>query len=240
VRRIALACCAMVALGGLSGCESTSAKARRITAHGSRAFHQRGVSVGAVDRDVRVLKTSIVHDASGTAVVVELQNGGSRPLAEAPIALDVRDGGGRTIFRNDAAGLEQTLAHVPLLPPGRRVTWINDQVQATGTPAKALARIGAGTPAPSATPRLSVSAVRLQGDPVSGIEASGRVRNASSIEQRKLVIYAVARRAGRIVAAGRAVVPRLVAGATAAFHVFFIGNPRGAQLTVSAPPSVLK
>jgi hypothetical protein len=55
-----------------------------------------------------------------------------------------------------------------------------------------------------------------------------------------LVLYAIARHSGRIVAAGRAIVPRLAAGKSAPFHAYVIGNPDGAQIFVTAPPSVLR
>ena len=48
-------------------------------------------------------------------------------------------------------------------------------------------------------------------------------------------MFGVARRAGRIVAAGRAVLPELPAGSRLPFQIFFVGDPHGAQLQVSAP-----
>ncbi len=47
----------------------------------------------------------------------------------------------------------------------------------------------------------------------------------------------VARRGGRIVAAGRAIVPLVKPGKKAKFNLFFIGNPKGARVTLSAPPT---
>jgi hypothetical protein len=67
----------------------------------------------------------------------------------------------------------------------------------------------------------------------------GRARLRSGPAQDKLVVYCVARRGGRIVAAGRAVIPRLTGKKPARFHVFFIGDPKHATLAVSAPPTVL-
>jgi len=56
------------------------------------------------------------------------------------------------------------------------------------------------------------------------------------------VISCVARRGGRVVAAGRAIVDRLGAKGTKPqlFRIFFIGNPKGAKLTLFAPPTVLR
>ena len=64
--------------------------------------------------------------------------------------------------------------------------------------------------------------------------------NRSDVEQRRLVVACVARRGGRVVAAGRAIVNRLAPGKSASYHVFFIGDPRGARMTVVAPPTVIE
>ena len=85
-----------------------------------------------------------------------------------------------------------------------------------------------------------MQAPHLENDPTSGISAVGRVTNRSSILQRKLVLYCVARRGARIVAAGRGGIDRLKPGKSARYTIFFIGNPKGARLTVAAPPTTLR
>ena len=81
----------------------------------------------------------------------------------------------------------------------------------------------------------------ITSDPTSGIEAVGTVSNKSDIEQTELVLYAIARKGGKIVAAGRGLIPKLkVGGKTETYHIFFIGNPSGADVTVIAPPVNLK
>lgn len=66
--------------------------------------------------------------------------------------------------------------------------------------------------------------------------AAGRVVNPSSIAQDRLAIFVTAQRGGRVVAAGRAVVPLLKPGAKGArFTVFFVGDPTGARLRADAP-----
>ena len=160
-----------------------------------------------------------------------------------PIALAVRDRHGRVLWRNDAPGLEQGLTHAALLAPGQTVTWVNDQVLlAGGARAAALgARVGAGDPAPPTAERLAISVedARLEGDPTSGVTAVASAVNRSGVAQRDLVIAAVARRGGSVVAAGRALVPNLKANDRERFQVFFIGDPRGAELSFDAQPSTL-
>ncbi len=70
--------------------------------------------------------------------------------------------------------------------------------------------------------------------------AVGKVTNRSDVEQRNLTVFAVARKDGRVVAAGRGAVERLKPRASATYQVFFIGNPEGARLTLAAPPTTLR
>ena len=77
----------------------------------------------------------------------------------------------------------------------------------------------------------------LVNDPTSGLEATGTASNKSEIEQVDLVLYAIARKNGKIVAAGRGQIANLkTSGKPASYHIFFIGNPTGADVTVVAPP----
>jgi hypothetical protein len=81
-----------------------------------------------------------------------------------------------------------------------------------------------------------VSAVQVS-DEGEEAGAAGGVTNASKIDQRDLVVYAVARKRGRIVAAGRAILPEVSPGAKVAFQRFFVGDPRSARIEASAPPT---
>ena len=65
---------------------------------------------------------------------------------------------------------------------------------------------------------------------MSGLEATGYVFNDSKIEQRNVFVHCVARKGGKIVAAGRSRIERIKPGRRGRYHVFFIGNPRGAEL----------
>jgi hypothetical protein len=111
-------------------------------------------------------------------------------------------------------------------------------VLATGRGRSVRARVGVGRGrAPARLPRIRITPPRLEVDPTSGTLAVGRLVNRSRVLQRNIVVHAVARRRGRIVAAGRAAVERLKPGASAAYQVFFIGDPRGARITLAAPPT---
>jgi hypothetical protein len=226
----------------LAGCESTQQTSARLARAGSQSLaSERGLVVRVQNRDVRVLATSVLQDANGTAVVVVLRNRAPRPLGSVPVAIDVRGSGGRSVYRNDLPGLDPSLVAATGVPANGELVWVDDQVTPTGTPKRAMARVGAKRGAtPHALPRLELTQPRLVDDPVTGVEAVGRVTNRSGVEQRRLVVSCVARRGTHVVAAGRAIVNRLAPGKSASFHVFFIGDPRGARVTVAAPPTVIE
>jgi hypothetical protein len=53
------------------------------------------------------------------------------------------------------------------------------------------------------------------------------------------VVYGIAKRDGKILGAGRAVIPELAAHGSSKFEVFFVGEISGAQLQMTAPPTTL-
>jgi hypothetical protein len=227
----------VLAAGLLPACESTQDRSGKLAAEGKGLLAEHGVAVSKRSRDVQVLSTTVLQDANGTAAVVKLRNTSKRTLWQLPISIDVTGAGRKSVFRNDQPGLEPTLAHVPLVRPGQTVTWVNDQVSAAGRPRAVAATVGEGAAVAAARiPSVVLTRPRLQDDPVSGTAAVGIAGNRSKVDLRKLVIFAVARRGGRVVAAGRAQIPRLKPGKRARFQAFFIGNPKGARVELSGPP----
>jgi hypothetical protein len=86
---------------------------------------------------------------------------------------------------------------------------------------------------------VSIAGTHLSTEAGGEATLSGTVSNNSPTTQQNLVVYAVARRASKIVAAGRAVIPEVTAGTNAGtnvpFQIYFAGNPSGAQIQTSAP-----
>jgi hypothetical protein len=226
----------------LSGCESSQAKSARLERGGAKSLaEERGLVVRAENREVRAVATSVLQDENGTAVVVVLRNASARPAARVPVAIDVRGAGGRSVYRNDVPGLDPSLVEATGVPAKGELAWVDDQVTPAGDPKTVAARIGTERgDSPRELPRLEVTQPRLVLDRVTGVEAIGRVTNRSQVEQRRLVVACVARRGDRVVAAGRAIVNRLAPGRSAPYHVFFIGDPRDARITVVAPPTVIQ
>lgn len=223
----------------LAGCESSqekSAKLEKVAKLAERRTAQSGLHITSPSKTVHAAETALVQGSEGAAVAVTLRNSSSTAARDVPIEVTVSGAGGAVLYTNTASGTQRTLTTVPLVPAHGELVWVDDQVTAKGG-TKAAAIVGEGTAYRGAAPTITAGTPRLVEDPTNGLGAEGQVSNRSSTAQQELVVYAVARSGGRIVAAGRAVVPQLAAGASASYQVFFIGSPKGAALQVSAPPS---
>lgn len=233
--------CAALAVLAAAGCESTQNKSDRLAGEAkSNLADAKGVVVKKQNPQVKILSTATLKDRNGEAMVVQMRNTGRRVLARMPIAVELKNRSGKAVYRNDTPGLETALVQVPLLAPGKELWWVNDQVVSTGRVARAKALVGASKAAGRATPRIALSSVRLESDPVSGVAATGRARNNSDIEQKRLPIFCVARQGDRVVAAGRAIIDKLKPGKSKRFTIFFIGDPRKGKLTLGVAPTVLE
>jgi hypothetical protein len=238
----ALAALALVAFAlALSGCETTAERSAALerVANERRRTLSSGLSISHPSTTVRVTSTTFLHDAEGGAAVITMRNLSGRAEQAIPIAVTVKDADGRTLYANNAPGLARSLVSIAYLPARAELTWVDDQAAATGQAASVTAQVGAASPVGQPAPALAVSGTHLFEDPTNGLGAEGTVSNRSSVQQQELVLYVVARRGGRIVAAGRAVVPVLAPGGSTRFQAFFVGDPAGAQLQVSAPPTTL-
>ncbi len=225
---------------GLAACESTQEKSARLAKHGGNLATEKGIVVTRRNAAVKVGRTAVLGTLDQAVAVVELRNTSSKALADVPIALNVLGKGGRSVFKNDDPGIEPSLTHAPLLPAHGELVWVNDQVTPDDPPKRVKARVGvASATVPDKVPAIGLTSEGISIDPVDGPEVNGRVTNRSKVEQRKLVVFAVARKGSKVVAAGRGQINRLKSGKSAPFHVFFIGNPRGARLSLAAPPTVL-
>jgi hypothetical protein len=234
-QRLAVLICMALLLGGCESNQERSAALEKVRlAH--RVVEQKGLTVTTVNPAVKVVATATVHGESGTAAVVTLLNTAKTALRDAPIAISVTGKGGTTLYANNAAGLEPSLTTVSLLPADAQTVWIDDQVQAAGTPTGVQVRVGLAPAVNGTPPQLSVAGVHVSEEP-SGVVAEGTVTNHSGVSQQQLVVFVVGRREGTVVAAGRAVLPEVKAGASTQFQAYLTGNAHGAKLEASAPPT---
>jgi hypothetical protein len=238
---LAAAGLAVLAVTGLTACQSTqdrSAELERKSA--TTLLSDSGLRIEKESIDVRVTSTTLLTDASGSAVVVSLHNSSDRDLIDVPILIDVRDAKGKSVYRNDIPGIEPALAAVPYIPAAGQAQWVNDQVLASAKPKSVKVKVGAGSDSYSGPlPDIQVSVPKLEGDPVSGLEATGTVVNRSGKEQARLLLYAIGRKGGEVVAAGRGAIDHMKAGGKPQhYDVFFIGDPTGADLEVTQFPTL--
>lgn len=240
MRVVALAVAALALSTLLGACESSQDENKRLAAASKDLVKVEKIDVGRQNPDVSVESTAVLEDENGTAAVVTMRNTSRRALAGLPIAIDVRDSSRRSLFKNDTQGVEPSLISAPYLGPGERLSWVNDQVNAPDARRlKAIVGKERST-MQGRVPEIRVGPARLERDPVSGILAEGRVSNRSKVLQKQLTIHAVARRGSRVVAAGRGQIEELKAGRRAKYTIFFIGNPRGAELSLFAPPTTFE
>jgi hypothetical protein len=226
----------------LTGCETNEERHDALVRQDRRAVHvtrQIGLVVRHESPYVKVLATTVLHDENGVAAVVRLRNASAHALREVPIAIALREPGGRILYQNNLSGLSAPLTHAPLLMPGQSFEWIDDQITASGTPGSLSARVGEAPVTSRHPPSIAVTGLHVFDDPTNGIGAEGSVVNHSSVAQQELVVFAIGTRGGRVVAAGRAVLPLAPANSSTPFQVFFIGDPKGASLQASAPPTTL-
>jgi hypothetical protein len=223
-----------------SGCETTAEKSAKLEKAAKRIapVAQQGLSIAHESSIVKVLSATLVRGTEGTAAVLTLHNSSAQAIRDVPISISLKDAHGATVYTNATPGLAKTLTSLALLPARGDGVWIDDQIP--GTSAKRLAtKIGEGTAVNGAVPRLTVREAQLAEDPSGAATVEGTIDNPSRTGQSELVVYALARKDGRIVAAGRAVLASLAPGASAPFQAFFVGTPAGAQLQLSAPPTAL-
>lgn len=233
-----------VALAGIalvsSGCESTQQQSAKIAAELGPVKQEEGLKITARSKDVKVVSSTLLTDSAGTAVVVEVRNESNRDLVNVPIAVDVRDAKGASVYKNDLPGVEPALTAIPYLEAGATVAWVNDQVLATGKPKTVEVVVGAGgTPFEGELPKITATEPKLEGDPYSGVVAGGNVVNESGETQQRLLLYAVARKGNEVVAAGRGAIERMKPEPKpVAYNIYFIGDPRGADVTVTLYPTL--
>ena len=233
---IALAGVALV----VSGCESTQDKSAKIAAELGPVEQEKGLKITRRSKDVEVVSTTLLTDVNGSAAVVRLRNESKEDLVGVPIAIDVLDAKGKSVYTNGIPGIEPALAAVPFIPAGGEAEWVHDQILAAGKPAKVEVKVGeGGRPFEGEQPRISVTEPKLEGDPYSGLLAGGDVEYKVGDDLERLLLYAVATKGGGIVAAGRgAIEPLKPKPKPFPYNIYFIGDPSGAEVEITQLPSL--
>lgn len=238
MRAAAAAFAAGLIVLGASGCETTqeqSAKIARTLGHQSAIAGT--TRLGAANRDVRIEREVLLTAAGQSAVALELTNTSTRAQTDFPVQIEVLDAKGRAVYRNNTSGIEPSIQQLALLAPHATAWWVDNEVLASGgVPETATGQLGAATAqAPSALPSITTEAVSAS-DSFPGPHVSATVRNRSTIAQRQLPVYAVALRGGRVVGAGRAIIPSLAPGAGAQVQVPMVGSVSESTISLTVAP----
>lgn len=235
---------ASVLLAGalIAGCETTQEKSAKLEAQGAEIAKVEKIKIGAANQSIDITQQTLLTDQYGSALVLRLKNSSPKPQVDVPLGVVVKNDKGKAIYKNDIQGLEDGLIKIPFIEGSSDGWWVNDQVLVTQKPKSADVTIGnpeAGSPA--SIPEIEVSPPTLEVDPVSGMNVTGEVTNRSAIEQVDMLLFAVATRGGKVVAAGRGLIPKLKTDGKPEFYrIYFIGDPKNADIEVVAMPSTFE
>jgi hypothetical protein len=213
----------------LTGCATTQQQAARLQLNSARirAAQDRLRLTGRA-REVVVRSVSLIESRNRSAVVVVLRNTANAPVSDLPLLVGVS----RSRYLNAAAGLPFFQSHVPAIAAHGSLRWVLTLGRPLPRGSEPFARVGAAT-GDIATQIKALPAVQV-------VRAGGQitVRNNSSIPQYQLPVYAIASRRGRYVAAGGTTIADLGGGAQVRLRVPLIGDPRGATVSLEAPPTI--
>lgn len=223
---------------GASACQSTADKSAKIAAEGRKAVSASATLKIRPSAELRVARAVVVRGAGGAvAAAVEVKNRGGRAQRDVPVLIDVRDARGASLYKNDTVGLQPALQRLASVRAGKTAWWVNDQVTIAGAPKAVRARVGAARA--GSVPRVRVTGLHFETD-ATGRYLTGVVVNPSRATLRDVPIFAVAQKGTRVVAAGRALVPKLPPHGSpkkVVFRLFFVGDPRGARVALTVAPS---
>ena len=223
----------------LAGCTTTQERSAILSKNAAKVAKAKTFNVGRTNATLTAAKVTTLAGDGANTVVVKIENRGTKSQVLVPIGVDLYGAKKTSIYTNRIDGLDAPLNNIPVAEPGTS-WWVNNQLpgeKATRT----RVRIGTSrTPLPKALPEMKISDVKVADD--AGVKvARGKVANLSPIEQKRLTIFAVALKGDKVVAAGRAVIEKLgpKGSKRQRFNVYFTGDPTGAKLEISAPPSTL-
>jgi len=108
----------LVVAVALSACQTTQELSAQRAKTAKKLVNQKGLTVSRENPNIAVGATAVLQDKNGIAAVVELRNTGRAAQAGLPVSIAVTDAGGKPIYRNDVAGLEDSLVSMPLVSKG--------------------------------------------------------------------------------------------------------------------------
>lgn len=223
---------------GVAGCQTTQDKSAALQAKAATVDGPGRAKVGRADRSVRIVRFREIRGQGRTAVAVELENRGARPLRGVPVVLRVTRQG-REQFANDIAGNDRLGLRVPVLPPGR-FTWINAELPAIEDGAQLTVKLGAAQRTwRGGTSGLRVTGLKRSAEPETpdGVSVEGTVRNTGRGAQRDVPIFITAQEGTRTVAVATGRIERIAARRSESFQAYLTGAGRKGRLRAVALPT---
>ena len=217
-----------------SACESTEQESAKLGRENAAASAEKTVKFGAVDHSVKVADVTLLTGTGTGAVAAKLTSTSSRAAAGLPLDLEITSANGKLLYTNQTAGLEAALQELPLLPAHDSVWWVDDQVPPL--PKGSQVKLRVGKPKADAAVKRALSTSGVKSSVQSGVSlVKGRVKGSSA---GGADVFIVVLKAGKPVAAGRALVVKLHGSET--FQAFLAGKTDGGsvQIHVDALPSV--
>lgn len=241
----ALGAVATVLIGtGLTGCVTTQEKnARTVLLNARTLASESSLRLTSENPAVRIISIEFVPGAGRArgAVVVTARSTATHPLSDLPISVGVKGRGGQRTYLNVRANLDYYDTHLPGIPAGATFSWVLPGV-ARGEVAgrKLFAIVGLpGTPASTSARALPRIAAISDGHPVAHRLAVA-IRNDSDVPQYGLQVYAIARRGGRVIGAGRRAIGELDGEARTQVSLPLIGTAAGATVDLYSAPTIFK
>jgi hypothetical protein len=233
--QFALASAALAILAAaVSGCATTQDANKRAAIAADRTLASRKpLELKRTDPYVQVVSTTVLTGPHGSAVVAVLRNRGDEPVNDLPI--EVGPEGGQPV--NTRPNVPYFQSHGPAIAPGEQTTWVYVSKDPLGA-RRAFVRVGAPEPSPVTTAG-HVDELDTTGSGA-GSAVQAQVTNDTGVPQYDLDVYAVARRGGRYVAAGRANLVHLGVTKSARLRLPLIGDAKGAQVQVFAPQTLFQ
>lgn len=234
---------ALLAPAALAGCDTTQRQNVRAKLRAEREIASRvPVRVTRAHPQVRVTGVTLLRHGGRPTVVVDLRSSAPRPLTDLPIVVGLRSAAGHETALNRRGGLGWFQTHVPAIPAHGSITWVFSGRRPAAATGRPFARVGLPS-APILTHAASLPAIEAVGAASGGGregKARVRVRNRSDVPQYGLQVYALARSAGRYVAAGKASLVHLGTGASATVAVALTRRVEPRELRFHAVPTIFE
>ncbi len=233
-----MTCCGALAITA-AGCESTEQESSRIGREGERqAAASSGIVLGAPNHSVSVTQVTVVHGGGRAAVAARISSDAAYAQSALPLLLSVEGKAGRQLYSNAIPGLDPSLQHLGRLGARSATWWVDDQVLTSEAPSSVSLKVGSGRRASANAGALTAAGVRLAGSGA-GETVAGEIVSGGGRMRRRVAVFAVALKNGRVVAAGRTIVRSLAgrSGARVPFSALLVGSAAGAKLEVDAVPS---